>query len=41
MRVSMHLLEKSVLFPDFSRELLLYAVSAGRELACLKTAPAF
>jgi hypothetical protein len=37
----MHLLEKSGVFPDFSRELLLCAVVPERELACLKTAPAF
>jgi len=41
MHAFMHLLEKSGLFPDFSRELLLYAVLPERELACLKTAPAF
>jgi hypothetical protein len=37
----MHLLEKSRHFPDFSRKLPVWAVVVTRELACLKTAPAF
>jgi hypothetical protein len=41
MGVFMQLLEKIGLFPDFSQELLLCAVLRERELACLKTAPAF
>jgi hypothetical protein len=37
----MQLLEKFELFQDFSREFCLSAERQGRELACLKTAPAF
>jgi len=35
------LLDNIQLFPDFSRELLPCWVPLKRELACLKTAPAF
>jgi len=37
----MHLLDKIRLFPDFSGKTHLCLVPAARELACLKTAPAF
>jgi hypothetical protein len=37
----MHLLDNIQLFSDFSRELLPGWVRLVRELACLKTAPAF
>jgi len=37
----MHLLEKICLFPGFSGKLHLRSAPLARELACLKTAPAF
>jgi hypothetical protein len=37
----MHLLEKIRLFPGFSGEFRLRSARLARELACLKTAPAF
>jgi hypothetical protein len=37
----MHLLEKIRLFAGFSGEMRLRSVRLARELACLKTAPAF
>jgi hypothetical protein len=37
----MHLLEKICLFRGFSGEMRLRSVRLARELACLKTAPAF
>jgi hypothetical protein len=39
--LSMHLLEKIRLFPGFCGELHRCSAQLARELACLKTAPAF